>query len=214
MKSLKTATILLFVIYLYIGLAFINSVYTFLDINFKHISIKFNDGIAIIGILIILTLISFALIGIKWIYDLHKDMNTLFDHYPISPISSILKTTIPIYNIFGFYRIVKVLFERFRLDNIDLKWMNIKIQDLYVILLGVTTISEILGNNLSDEKLQDFTKNYLLVFGTLWSLCLLLIPVLWYQIVKLITIGISSLCNQRMADENLIPGIKKSNREK
>jgi hypothetical protein len=95
-KSLKVLLVLMFVPFLFSLLSLVApTVYeSVLDIELVAILIMF------------LAWLYAFVVGIQWMYRVHKDLNARHAGYPISPKQAMFRTLVPIYNIWGLWTIL------------------------------------------------------------------------------------------------------------
>ncbi|SDJ08984.1 hypothetical protein SAMN04490247_0668 [Salimicrobium halophilum] len=108
-------------------------------------------------IVITLNAIVYGGIYLFWLYDVHISLRERDESYPITPGGSVLRVLIPIYNIYGIWKVYSTMSHHFKNHlaekNLGTKLAN-RIPILYVLYLVSSTINFYLGTWPAEESVS------------------------------------------------------------
>jgi hypothetical protein len=184
---------LLFLVYSWIGIVIIISIHTLYTLIDPMNAKKYDLSVGVVGIIGIINIISLIIFFALWVYKLHKDCNSIFPNYSISPKKSLQLTLIPIYNAWGIWKIAKELFLEFKINEINLSWANIKIQNLYIIMLVCGGIDNAISKITTKTDYVNYDFQSKVVIESLSFIVSLISPILWYIIITLAMNGMKKV---------------------
>lgn len=128
-----------------VGLAVLTALFTLIEI----LSVDLYDAIFTIDMFLISMFIFVLLISVivylVWIYRVHKDLRDLDHEYPITPSSAIWKNIIPIYNLYGIWKVFTVMGDYYRDQAEDLKQNQERLNSFGKILTSYIPIIYVLS---------------------------------------------------------------------
>ncbi|NEO23332.1 MULTISPECIES: hypothetical protein [unclassified Moorena] len=116
-----------------------------------------------------------GVLGLVWLYRLHVDLNRIYSYYPIEPGQVLALCLIPIYNIFGIWRIYSTFAEY--LNKEESRGLKTRLLILYIGYVFQRGFSKAYQNNYSGDYAF-----YFLIIGSLVSLCLCIV---FMQMIKM-----------------------------
>lgn len=199
LASHSIATKLLFVIYLFLGISIITSISNIIEITHPIFHNRFQTSLAITSIIGFINLIVMVIFAIIWIYRTHKDLETLFPDYPITPKESLKMMLIPFYNLWGLWNMAKSAFDIFKMHGFSLKWNGLSLQAIYLCLIVIGFIDRTLTRSTFGPSYANLPSSEKLIYQIIWGVISILTPILWYGIVTLVEKALYHIVNEQNA---------------
>jgi hypothetical protein len=193
---------LLFVLYLLIGASLIYNLYCLYELHYSSKAKAMEFSMDLIGLIIVVLTILSVIFGVIWIYKLHKDLKAIFPNYEISPKKAMFMTLIPIYNLWGLWAIAEEIYDRFRINNIKLKWLKINIQSIYIFVVAIGAIDGRLNDISSKDNFANYSIQFKSIILSITVITGFIVPVLWYKIFTLVMVGINKIIENKKAGLN------------
>lgn len=117
-----------------------------------------------IASLIVLGNITTIIVALVWLFQVHKDLQTIYPNYPITPAGALRRFLIPFYSLVGIWETVSKIGNHFQLESKTQASGN-TIQT-GVVWLYITSVLSYTLNSLSSANLKledDSTPVYLLI---------------------------------------------------
>jgi hypothetical protein len=90
-----------------------------------------------------------------WFYRIHLDLKNLFDDYAITPLGSLAKFLIPVYNILGIAKVFNTFADRFEPESGDLSKFGKDVRLLIVPFYACIFGSKIIDTFISPEYITN-----------------------------------------------------------
>ena len=117
-----------------------------------------------------------GVLALVWLYRLHVDLNRIYSYYPIEPVNVLSLSLIPIYNIFGIWRIYSTFAEY--LDKEESRALKNRLVIMY--------IAYVFSRGFLRVYLRNYSENFALYFLIIGSLIGLGLCIVFMQIIKMI----------------------------
>jgi len=75
-----------------------------------------------------------------WVFKLHQDLKAKIPAYPISPGGALMMTVMPVYNIWGSWKMTGVVYKVFKEKGLDLKLFSLPLDKVFFLLLFFTLL--------------------------------------------------------------------------
>lgn len=119
-------------------------------------SFEILDGL--IALILLLAFVGMLVAYVVWIFKIHVDLNKLFPDYPITPKRSMALTLIPLYNLWGIWKIANTIHRRFTDLKVNMLWFGMDLKFMYIFLLVLGRIDRIMLKESMKPSYQEWTK--------------------------------------------------------
>ncbi|WP_176720357.1 DUF4328 domain-containing protein [Desulfuribacillus stibiiarsenatis] len=108
-----------------------------------------------------LAIVSF-IVSLIWLYKVHKDLREGNHNYPISPGGSVIHNIIPIYNIYGAWKVFRTIGNYFQEKGHQIaeygRKVNSSILYIYLLIFVAIVLSAITLGNIDFETLEELPR--------------------------------------------------------
>lgn len=209
LQSEKTSRVFLFLLFLPIFFNVLDFMSGYFRAHFPVLRFSISNITVLVNYSVPLLMFTIMLTFVLWIYQIHKDLKTVSNDYPISPMGAVVRAIIPVYSIYGIWEIFKNFSLKLKeksdyFNSATKKFHNITICFcfLYASLYVVTIMLK--NGPYKDYTTQDFAIKGVAFHGmdTIWVFFYGLIPlvmvVLLIQIVLIVFNSLAEIRNQKI----------------